>query len=127
VLTISPDDGGAVLNWSGEFTLQTATNPSGRYADWPLALSPFTNDFALDEPQRYFRLRVSDPLLNGGIESNGAFLVGLTGSPGRIYRVEASTNLQDWSSLMDDASPFGMLDTNAPSLPQRFYRARLLP
>lgn len=47
-----------VLTWSGAFTLQTATNLSGSFADVPGAASPYTNAFSAD-PQRFFRLRLN--------------------------------------------------------------------
>jgi hypothetical protein len=47
---------GLVLNWSGGFVLQNATNLQGPYSDVTNATSPYTNlDFKL--PQQFFRLR----------------------------------------------------------------------
>jgi hypothetical protein len=126
VLTAVPGAGSVVLTWSGTFTLQSATNVRGPYSDWTSAASPFTNVLAEAQPQRFFRLRVSDPSLSGTMQSN-AFEVSITGSPGRLYLVQASTNLVDWIPLETDASPFTLQDSNATGLPQRFYRARLVP
>jgi dienelactone hydrolase len=45
-----------------------------------------------------------------------------------LYPVEASTNLKDWTPLAmllrtnNNPSPLIVVDTNAPGLPQRFYR-----
>ena len=47
-----------VLTWSGTFTLQTATNRPGSFADVPGAASPYTNAVTAD-PQRFFRLRLN--------------------------------------------------------------------
>ncbi|MCU0788775.1 MAG: immunoglobulin domain-containing protein, partial [Verrucomicrobia bacterium] len=125
VLRVSPIEGGVVLDWAGTFTLQSAPIATGPYADWPLATDPFTNWFAGDDSQRFFRLRVSDPTVTVELLSNGSVAVSILGSPGRFYTIESSTNLQDWESVQTDALPFSLLDTNAPTLPQRYYRAVL--
>ena len=44
-----------VINWSGPYTLQSATNLPGPYDDVMGATNPFTNLNAL--PQQFFRLR----------------------------------------------------------------------
>ena len=46
----------AIINWSGTFQLQTATNVAGPYVDVPgITLGPYTNDVPAD-PTRFFRL-----------------------------------------------------------------------
>jgi polygalacturonase len=55
-LNILQDAGQPLLQWSNAFTLQTATNISGPYADMVGATSLYTNQFT-NSPQRYFRLR----------------------------------------------------------------------
>ncbi|MDQ6632695.1 MAG: hypothetical protein M3Y82_13230, partial [Verrucomicrobiota bacterium] len=45
-----------VLSWTGNLSLQTATNVTGPYLDLPDATSPYTNDMTAS-PERYFRLR----------------------------------------------------------------------
>ena len=50
----------------------------------------------------------------------------LQAQPGRTISIQASTNLIDWSALATataEEKPFSFVDTNAPTLPQRFYRA----
>ena len=54
----------------------------------------------------------------------------LDGANGQCYRLEISTNLQDWEALdpnivVDDAVHF--LDCEAPHAKARFYRARPVP
>ncbi len=51
-----------VLNWSGPFVLQTATNLAGPFSDLPGATSVYTNAIA-NEPQRFFRLRSKLPVI----------------------------------------------------------------
>ncbi len=127
VLNVSLAGNDVALSWDGEFVLQSATNVAGPYTDLKSATSPFTNPFAQDGPQRFFRLRVGDPALTGVLLPNQWFSVGLTGSPGRIYTIQGSTNLVNWMPLQADASPFTLQDSNAVTLPQRFYRAVLAP
>jgi len=45
-----------ILNWSGAFVLQSATNVTGMYLDVSGAASPYTNSMVSD-PARFFRLR----------------------------------------------------------------------
>jgi hypothetical protein len=45
-----------VLNWTGSFVLQTATNVAGPYEDIPSAGSPFTNQIEATETPQFFRL-----------------------------------------------------------------------
>jgi hypothetical protein len=50
----------------------------------------------------------------------------LTGEPGRSFRIQISTNLLDWADLSDVIHSGGevlFLDSEPPSLHQRFYRA----
>jgi hypothetical protein len=55
-LNILPNAGRPVLQWSNGFTLQTATNIGGAYADVIGATSLYTNQLT-NSPQRFFRLR----------------------------------------------------------------------
>lgn len=54
-LTILPNAGHPVLQWSNGFTLQSATNVGGAYTDVVGATSYYTNQFT--NSPRYFRLR----------------------------------------------------------------------
>lgn len=56
-LTILPGTGNLVLQWNKGFTLQTATNVTGSFTDLTAAFSPYTNQIASGESQRFFRLR----------------------------------------------------------------------
>jgi hypothetical protein len=58
---------------------------------------------------------------------NGHVSLVLTNAPGDSYRLEASTNLNSWQSLaniLTTNSTFTFIDSNAPSFPTRYYRAR---
>jgi Immunoglobulin domain/Beta-propeller repeat len=127
VLNASLNDDGLVLSWAGTFVLQSADDVAGPYTDLPRAASPYTNIIALNDSQRFFRLRVGNPEMQGQVLSNQWFAISIAGSPGRSYTIMASTNLLDWVSLQTDVSPFTLPDTNSTGFPQRFYRALLVP
>jgi hypothetical protein len=59
------------------------------------------------------------------------FQARMAGVPTWNYRIEASTNLQDWSRVAtNQADAVGILlwiDTQAPLFPRRFYRAVTSP
>ena len=66
------------------------------------------------------------PSLYGQRVSTG-FQVDLTGQAGAGYVLQASSDLAAWQSLATNASPFSFLDTNAPAVSSRYYRAVWLP
>jgi arylsulfatase A-like enzyme len=45
-----------VLDWSGDFVLQSSTNAAGPFSDMPNAQPPYTNEFG-NQKHRFFRLR----------------------------------------------------------------------
>jgi hypothetical protein len=65
------------------------------------------------------------PVLNAPRDVGTDFEFTLATQPGRSYRVQASTNLTDWTTLSTfsgSTNPIVFRDTNGP-LTQRFYRA----
>ncbi len=55
-MTVSQSGVNIVLNWSGNYYLQSATSVSGPYTNIPgIVVGPYTNSFA--DTQRYFRLQ----------------------------------------------------------------------
>ncbi len=63
------------------------------------------------------------------VSSNHQALVTLNGGTGHWHRVEASTNLLDWSvlaSLCQTNPTSAWLDSGATNFPQRFYRSQQL-
>lgn len=113
-----------VLDWDGTFTLQSAPGVLGPYSDVISGDGPVTNPVAPGDVERYFRLRQPSSSLSGAMEVD-AFALTFTGSPGRRYGIESSTNLMEWTPLMTDVFPFALRDTNVSF--QKFYRVRLLP
>jgi hypothetical protein len=54
----------------------------------------------------------------------GSFACEVTGSPGAIYIVQGSTELQTWMPLFTNTAPFTFTDPLAGQFPSRVYRAR---
>jgi hypothetical protein len=66
---------------------------------------------------------------NFGFGTNG-FGFNVSGTVGQTVVVEGSSNLVNWLSLQTntlDGNPLYFSDTNSAGMPDRFYRARLLP
>jgi len=61
---------------------------------------------------------------------NGAFLLRLSGEPGRQYAIDASTDFVDWFALKTNSAgrdgTFDFLDATATNYTRSFYRARLV-
>ncbi|HSU54888.1 MAG TPA: hypothetical protein VLT36_12590, partial [Candidatus Dormibacteraeota bacterium] len=55
LLTVTPAPGAVILNWSGSFFLQSATNVTGPYSDVINATAPYTN--STSAARLFFRLR----------------------------------------------------------------------
>src|ERR1035437_109504 len=77
-LGVFQDTNQMVLNWTGPWALQSATNANGPYADIAGAASPFTNLLSA-APKQFFRLR-----------STAANAVTAIGSSGSGFVVERS-------------------------------------
>lgn len=72
------------------------------------------------------------PILSGTPSNNGgAFTLTLTGQPGQLYVILASTNLTTWTPVSTNAASIGgvlqFTDTNSVNFRQRYYRANLVP
>ena len=70
------------------------------------------------------------PILQSATASNGAFSFLISGDAGPDYRVQASTNLLNWSdvtNLVSPSLPFLWSETNFLDFQQRFYRVLLGP
>jgi hypothetical protein len=67
------------------------------------------------------------PILSGKVQTNGCFLLQSTGEPGETWDIQASTNLQSWQDLglssADTNGNLNFLDTNASTVPARYYIA----
>ncbi len=61
---------------------------------------------------------------------NGQFGFTTCGLPGQALVIQASTNLVNWDSISTNSSPGGcidFIDTQAPLIPNRYYRVVILP
>ena len=54
--------------------------------------------------------------------SNGVSMP-VTGAPGSVYAIQASTDMVNWISLQTNMTPLQFTDTNADKYRKRFYRA----
>ena len=103
------------------------------YAAWRAGEAeqfPFTEDFSFDGPilsvtnpdefrgmARQFGPMVKEvKILEASYQSDKAFVM-----------VEFTTNLSQWETLGVAVPKFEFTDTNAPALPQRFYRLHRSP
>jgi len=67
---------------------------------------------------------------SSGLLTNGYFQVIIAGTTNKTYVLQASTNLINWipiSTNIPSATPFALVDSNAPGFALRFYRAVLVP
>ncbi|HXI53953.1 MAG TPA: hypothetical protein VNH84_20705, partial [Candidatus Saccharimonadales bacterium] len=66
-------------------------------------------------------------LTNIELRQDGTAVLRFLSSPGQLCRLQASTNLSNWSDvLLGSAGSDGVVrfeDTNAPAYPTRFYRS----
>jgi hypothetical protein len=60
-------------------------------------------------------------------QSHGRFGFNVAGIPGYKYVVQVSSDMQHWSSVRTNTSPFTFMDTNCISFTQRYYRSYYLP
>jgi uncharacterized repeat protein (TIGR03806 family) len=69
-------------------------------------------------------------ILPGSFFTNGTFGLQLSGTPGKTYILQGSTNLFNWVPLNTNvpaSSPFLLIDPTAANFRYRFYRAEQLP
>jgi sugar lactone lactonase YvrE len=121
-LGVCQNDQQLILDWTGPWALQSATNANGPYADIAGAAAPFTN-LMTTGPEQFFRLRSTAGNVVAAIGSSSAgFVVGASGVPGYNYAIEVSTNLSNWTAIQTNPVPFQFIDVNASNYPVRFYR-----
>ncbi len=68
------------------------------------------------------------PVLLGGLNTNGLFQINFTGSPNLTNYVEISTNLLNWTQLAplyNTSGSFEFEDTTSKNVQTRFYRVRV--
>jgi hypothetical protein len=130
----------SLLSGLGNATLNTNT---GAFAWRPLVTQAnTTNSFTLKvadngtpalSATQSFMVTVNPlarPFAASSALSNGRFGFQVSGQAGPDYAVQISTNLINWSTLFITNSPlmpFQWTDTNAATLPARFYRIQVGP
>jgi hypothetical protein len=108
-----PDPGQQFLGWSGD----------AAGTQHPLLVSMNTSKIITATFTRTPSLTVSPPM--NGLFGDG-FRLTLNGEFGQAYRIDASTNLVDWSPLTTITNIYGttqFTDDSATNAPHRFYRA----
>jgi fibronectin type 3 domain-containing protein len=60
--------------------------------------------------------------LSAATKTAGQFSFNVSDTAGRVYVVQASTDLVNWVSVETNTAPFVFVDTAAASFKQRFYR-----
>jgi hypothetical protein len=58
---------------------------------------------------------------------NAGFALSVVGIPSFSYGIEFSPNLNSWTSVVTNTSPFSLVDTNALKTLRGFYRALFVP
>jgi len=98
-----------LTNGSTYFFAAKAVNSSGIESDYSVQLA-----YVVPGPAAIF----------GKLHfSNNTASVAVTGLPGSMYVIQASTNLVNWVSLETNVTPLQFMDTNAGRYNRRFYRA----
>lgn len=122
--------GGGATNWTlstngGAFTFQ------GLRSGTPYLVEPSRAGYRFVPPAWSFTL-ASDtnagflalPLPAIAPAQDGSISLSFAANTGRVYRVESSTNLVDWQTILTNTTPFLFQDTNTSVQPARFYRLR---
>ena len=115
-----PSGNDVKLTWDGLFTLQSATNPAGPFADIPGVVSPHFY-LTSNGPLRFFRLKSEPFALAISNQPGAGMTLSGAGISGYNFILLGSTNLINWSPVATNISPISFTETNA--LPMRFYRA----
>ncbi len=107
------------------FGLGEATTVDTLRIEWP---SGTVQEFSNVAANQF--LTVTEPPRLGATSASGTFQLVLNGGVGFNCRIEASTNLLDWETWLDLTTTnrtMILTDSTNSQLPQRFYRATILP
>ena len=69
-----------------------------------------------------YTVPITTATLSSALNTGGQFSFAVTGVTGKVYVVQASTNLVNWVAIQTNTAPFVFVDTNAVHFHQRFYR-----
>jgi hypothetical protein len=115
-VTATPDAGQSFLGWSGD--------ASGAQNPLSVSMTQSRIIFANFSKHNNLTFRVGPGGLTDGLELN------LNGEFGTAYRLEGSTNLVDWTSLLVLTNSVGAvhyIDYGTTNFNRRFYRGVVLP
>jgi hypothetical protein len=113
------------------FLIATNISGTGQFAKTSLPQLPADRTWRIGYANNKIIAKVVSPttVAGGTALPNGTFQFSLGGGAGGSYRIQASTNLTDWSTILSNGPFPGTLnftDTNAPQYPRRFYRGQIL-
>jgi len=114
----------ATTDFQSWVNIQTNSTESG--------LLEFADPAAGAHPHRFYRALLCDSISGeriGVIEQlpNGQIHFDFTGTAGRTYVLQASTNLAQWKDLSTSAAPIGFTTGVDPAVPYRFFRLKEAP
>ncbi len=112
----------ATTNFIAWVPLATITNVTGTFL--------FTDTQSLGFSSRFYRVAIPAPLpltLGGSVWlANGQFQFTISSATGQGFRIEAGTNLVNWTTIATLSNSTGstqFVDPAAAGFPRRFYRA----
>jgi hypothetical protein len=73
--------------------------------------------------QTAYAVPTAAAILGAPIFSSNGTSIPVSGIPGYLYVIEASTNMVNWVALQTNVTPLLFTDTNKWRYPERFYRA----
>lgn len=88
----------------------------------------FTDPDAANHPARFYRARETQPSVQLRLAPDSHAIVSVTGQNGRMYDVQASSDLADWTVIgavtLGESGGLDFVDADAANYPARFYRTR---
>jgi hypothetical protein len=122
---------GVIVAPNADVVLQSGGTSNEDYVGSLMVNSVSANghfSFHFDESLPGLLMRPVAAMLNSPVITGGnQFQFAVAGVPGFNYRVEASTNLLDWTPLLTNTSPFIFVDSDAPNFARRYYRSVYIP
>lgn len=107
---------------------------AGAFANTNIAIPDsawtFTPEYLVDSVILRAAARTSTPATLSGAWASGSFHLQIAGGVGETYRLDASTNLTDWTTLLVTNLVTPVLEFNdlaATNYPSRFYRSIAVP
>jgi predicted secreted protein len=120
-------------NWAAGLTLAAGTNTVQAYAvdtggNVSTTNTVQVNDVVLVEAVSTNNVSpAAAAILESPAYSKSGYAFDVTGTSGRLYVVEASSDLVHWAPVATNTAPFTFMDSDADRFSQRFYRSVYVP